>query len=744
MSRHTTLHLFFFFELVGLLLSSSQFVNGSNNEPPPEGDIYYLEPITVTAEKRPSELQKTPIPITTFTSDEIQNSGITSVPDLSLKTPGLTIGNNSNVSVPEIFIRGIGTTDFSTGSDISVGIYVDDVYIGRGESMFFELFDLERIEILRGPQGTLYGRNTIGGAVNLITNRPTNDFTTMQQLKYGSFDLFNVQGMISGPIIKKKVLGRVAYSYKDRDGYTENVFNGDEIGDADSYGGRGSLWLIPSEELNYLLSVDYFKDRPSGTVYKPEQTDSSVADSLGTLGQLGLINSDKVHTEPDDKYKVNQDTKSKNNREIFGISGKLTWDLNDLSLVMINSFRNLNDDVLEEVDATSFQLLNFQQSIDQEQMSHELRLTNNSGDQLDWIIGAFIFREKSDDTNTVIAQDFELLFGPGNYSSTNFVDVESESYAIFGQGTYAFTDRLSLTLGLRYTYEEKDFDFLRVSNADALVSNIAPKKEDETWDALTPKFTLGYQYADDLLFYGTISRGFKSGGFNSIQLEDEFQGPFDPEYLWAYEIGVKSKWFGQRLQLNVAAFYYDHSDLQVQKLTKDPDGGLPIPITDNASEAEEFGFEIEGQARPINGLDIIAGIGVLDAEYKDFVDEAGNDFSENELNRSPKLTTNLAIQYVFSLLDVGYIVLRGEHQYQSKIYFTETNENILSQKGFHNIKARVGYESLSGRFSLAYFGDNLTDEETVNVAIDLRDRFGEVTRSFNPPRTHGVEVTYRF
>jgi iron complex outermembrane recepter protein len=705
-----------------------------------EADFYQLEPIIVTAEKRPSEAQNVPISITTFTSDIIRVSTIEQVPDLALLTPGLTIGNNSNTSVPEIFLRGVGTTDFSIGSDISIGFYFDDVYIGRGEAMFFELFDLERIEVLRGPQGTLYGRNTIGGAINIITNKPTHEFSASQQVKIGDFDLFNVNGTISGPIVHDRILGKLSYSYKDRDGYSENVFNGRELVDADNYSGRGKLWFFMSESVDLLLDIDFSKDRPTAVAYKPKLTGGSIFG--GDLGNITLTN--LGHVEPSDPFKVNQDTSINENREIFGVSGKLSWDMDELSLVSISAYRTLSFDSLNDVDGSSLQLIDFFSEFEQHQFSQEFRLSNKDHGPVQWITGAFLFFENSDGRNTTSFQDLSLFLGPGNYSGTNVTEAESRTYAVFGNGTVEMTERFSAIFGLRYSYEEKAFEIERISNDLAVLGDAGfPRTTDkDQWKAWTPKIGLQFQYTDKVMVYSTVSRGFKSGGYNAIQQEK--QDSFDPEFITAFEVGVKSIWFERRLQLDTSAFYYDHTDLQVQTVVPSAAGTSLDVVTTNAAEASSIGVEIELHGRPTKALDITGGISVLHTGYKDFINADGIDVSDNDLKRSPELSTNVAIQYTFPIGDTWNISLRGEHQYQSKFFFTETNEGILSQEGFHNLNARVAFNTSNGRLSIAAFGKNLTDEETANVAFDFRDSLGAVLRTFNPPRTYGLEVACRF
>ena len=699
----------------------------SNNE---EG--YRLEDITVYAEKTESKLQKTPLALTTFTADEIINAGISRIPDLALRTPGLAIGNNSNTSTPEMFIRGVGTNSFSIGSDLSIGIYVDDVYISRPSAMFTKLSDIESIEILRGPQGTLYGRNTIGGAINVRTKKPQETLEIVQQLTLGNFDLVDLNVAVSIPIIQEYLLGRFSFHYEDREGYSKNIFDNSHIADADNFGGRGSLWFLPSESIDLLLNFDYHQDRATGISYKPVITGAPI------LGMTGLPTvTDLGHVEPSDPFRVNHDGESKEERDTYGISGKLTVEFPDFSLVSISAYRGLDFDLIDDVDATSLQLFDFFQDTEQEQFSQELRLISDNDNRLHWLMGLYFFTENSNNTPSTVLQDLSLILGPGDYSATNRSEVTAQNFAVYSQVDFALTERFKIILGLRATYEEKEIEIERVSNNLLILGAGFPKTRDnDRWQALTPKIGLQFQQNEELMFFGAISRGFKSGGFDAFQTEIE--EPFDPEFLTAYEVGVKSSWFDRRLRLNATAFYYDYKDLQVDTLV-----GTTI-ITTNAAESTIMGIEFEAASRPVTGLDIGGSIAVLDTQYDKFINDSGSDVSDNSLKRAPEFSTAFMIHYSMELSDRALLGFRVEHQYQSRIFFTETNENILSQGGFHNINARVTYEMISGRFAIALFGKNLTDEESIDVAADLRGLFGTVTTSYRAPRTYGIEITCRF
>lgn len=700
-----------------------------------------LEHIIVTAERRETDLQRTPVSVTAFTDKDIQSIGITEVPQLALRTPGLTIGNNGNMSFPEIYMRGVGTRDVSVGTDLSVGFYVDDVYMGRSSSMFVDLFDLERIEVLKGPQGTLWGRNTIGGAIHIVTAKPEDKFVTSHKFRIGNFDLLQVSGTVSGPVIEDQLLARFSYNVRDREGYSDNIFNGGKVGDAENISIRGSLNYIPADEFDFLLSFDVSKDRPTANVSKPTITGDPLL--FGVLGNITVLDPPFNHVEPRAALDVNHNESTREHRDISGVSGKMTWKAQDFSVISLTAYRSFELDLLENTDGISAQLINLVQEMEQEQFSQELRVQSSRSDNLKWMLGGYFFHETVDDQLSVVSQDLALLLGPGDYSATNFSDVTTNSYSIFGQVEYSVVERVNASFEFRYTYEEKNFEARRVTNdiSGVLEAGFALAVFDEDWKAFTPKVVLEFQQTEDVMYYFSASRGFRSGGYNSLQTH--LQESFDPEFLNAYELGVKSTWFDRTLRVNMAAFYYDHRDLQVQTVVASGGGSIQVD-TANAAKSRDIGFELELLANPVNGLHIDANLSYLDAEYKSFINSDGIDVSGNTINHAPEFKTNLGFQYVHTLGNSGSISLRGEHQYQSRIFFTETNNDLLGQKGYHNVNARLTYKTLNEKLKLTAFVNNLTNKKSAQTGVDLLGVLGLVTRIFNPPRHYGVEISLSY
>jgi iron complex outermembrane recepter protein len=715
--------------LLGLIFHANLQANEEENI----DDVtpYYLEDVIVTAERRETSIQKTPITISTFSSKEIEDLNINYVPDIAQRVPGLTVGNSSNFSAPDIYLRGVGTRDFTIGGDLSIGFYVDDVYIGRSGDVFVDMFDLERIEILKGPQGTLWGRNAVAGAIHTVTSKPSNTLEVKQLAEYGRFDQLRLTGTLSGPLLNDTLLGKVSYSVRDRDGFTNNVFDGSDINDAENISGRGSFWFLPTDNIDFLLSLDYSKDRPKAIALK----NKSITGAAALFG----------HVEPDGPFNVNHDTDGREHRDSYGASGKLSWDMGKLSLVSISAFRGYQVDSLDDADSISFKLAEVLNQIDQTQFTQEFRLFNKPNGKLKWLFGTYLFHEETENIFIVDSSDFALALGVGDYIATNFSSITANSYSVFGQLNYALTERLSATVGARYTYEEKDFTSRRDGAVGfAVIGAPDPGFQltafDEDWQAFTPKVGLEFQQTKDLFWYASISRGFRSGGFNALQ--SVVQEAFNPEFLLAYEVGVKSDWLNRKLQANLALFYYDHTDLQVTTVTGAV-GGAPVVVTSNAAEAREFGAEVSILALPMQGLEINTNLSFLDAEYTEFI-SGTNNFAGNSINHSPAFSSHFGIQYSLPMRDYGFLTVGAEHQYQTKIFFTEANQDVLSQGDYHNLNARIGFETYDGHFSLSLFGNNLTNEETVQTGVDLQDTLGLVNHAFNPPRTYGIKFAVNF
>ena len=417
----------------------------------------------------------------------------------------------------------------------------------------------------------------------------------------------------------------------------------------------------------------------------------------------------------------------------------------DLRLTSITAYRGVEFKTDVDSDFTEAPGVLAEVREDQEQFSQEFQLHGANGDLI-WVGGLFYLYE-NDDFKIGMQSPFfgQLMFGTPDFGMQTIASVKTNAYAAYVQGDYALNDRLSATAGIRYSYEKKSLDKIDaifVGGFDVTFGGLTQETSVD-WNAWTPKFGLQYEVSSDILVYASVTRGFKSGGFNPDPAL--IQSSFDPEYLWAYEAGVKSDWLDNRFRINVGAFYYDYTDLQIQRIPSE--GETPGLILENASDSTIKGFEVEVTARPVPQLDLSAGVAYLDTTYKEFMTARPNaptvpvDVSGNRLNNAPKWSINLAGQYNQNIPNYGTLSLRGEYAWQDSVFFTFFNDPVMRQDSYGFLNARVSFTTIEGHWQVAIYGHNLTDEVYYSNMAD--GPFG-VLGQINPPKTYGVQIRYSY
>jgi iron complex outermembrane receptor protein len=678
-----------------------------------------IDDIVITATRTgATRLQDTPLAVTAFDSAALETTGVKDVRDLASLTPNLLVTQNASFS--QVYIRGIGSNNVFGGSDPSSTIHLDGVYLARPASYLTNFLDVERIEVLRGPQGTLYGRNSVGGTVNVISRKPGNALEGKAQLTYGNYDFLRAEGYLSGPLVGDRVAASVSFIGSRRDGYLENVVPG--VGDLDNertLGGRGQLRFTPSAPLEIILRADYVHsdDALAGYVKLLQTTADPLANS--TLG---------------DYRKVALDIRSRSNRRQWGMAAEVNYDISDAAqLKSLTAYRANRLVQVGDTDGTALKLRRTDQFEGQHQFSQEFNLTGKTG-QLSYIAGLYYFDERIEVDSTVTT--FATV--AANFSPI----IQTEAIAAFGQASYAVSDQITFTAGIRYTREHKEFDQLarQTSTVTGLLLPNFPRtySKDGVYKAWTPKFGVEFRPTDGLLLYATATKGFKSGGFNFASL-NAAQG-FDPETLWSYEAGAKLDLFDRMLRINGAAFHYDYKNLQVQSFLSP---GV-IDIT-NAADAKVDGVEIEAQARPATWLQLGGNLAYLDAKYENYTSalRPGNirfDASGNRLNLAPKWSYTLHAQ-VDAPIGEGSAFARAEYSHRTRQFFTASNSGFDVQSGYGLINASAGYTFPGDRLQLILFGRNLADKEyvtsTASFASGIVGRVGE-------PRTYGIRAVVRY
>jgi iron complex outermembrane recepter protein len=706
-----------------------------------------LEEVIVTAQKKEESLQTVAIAVSAFSGDIVENAGMLKIEDITRLTPGFSISTYNPVT-PQPFIRGIGSNVSDAGSDASVGVFVDEVYAGRAGGYSADMYDIERVEVLRGPQGTLYGRNVPGGAINIISKAPTEELEGFIELTAGDYDLLGAKGAVSGPL-SDTIRGRLAFSTRTRDGHIDNVVTGNELSDEDNVSFRGRLDFDPSDTFSLQLIGEYSDDDLSGPAARNYEGLSAdlLLEGLG----LGFLTPVEPPTSPD-PYTVELVVDGYAKREMEGYSVKAEWELSSATLTSITGYRSNDYEFTDDLFGFAIPLLLNSADESSDQISQELRLSSST-DKLDWTLGLYFLQEDIDRLEYWDLSYLDPIFGLDQVGQTAAIgydqDNETTSYAVFGQLTYTLTETLDLTLGGRFSEDSKDFSLV-TSGTEIGFGFLSPDPETglptpfsasnkESWNNFSPKASLEYTPSDELFFYGTYARGFKSGGYNGLATNSlEATTPFDEEQADSYEVGMKADFLDRMARLNAAVYYVDYTDLQVFFTLP---SGLGIVI-DNAAEATIQGVELELFLSPIDGLDISASYAYLDTEIEEFKENPDNE--GNQLARSPEHSASLSAQYVTSVTDQLSLLMRADYSYQDEMFFDLPNSEISAADDYDLVNVRLALQAESG-WELAAWGKNITDEEYRVHGFDAS--FGEnlsASTLYGYPKMWGISASYAF
>jgi len=749
-----------------------------------------IEEVVVTARRREERLQETPLAVTAFTPGQLTARNIDRLDQIARFTPNLIFdagtGNTGGSANGQVFIRGIGQTDFLFASDPGVGLYVDEVYFPRATGVVMDLVDVERIEVLRGPQGTLFGKNTIGGALNIASRAPAEALGAQVTVTGGSRDRIDARGGADLPLVQDVLYARLSFSTRNQDGYVRRLApDGRREGDVDGTAVRGQLRFTPGSDWTFTFAGDVTRKReraiPSELVAVRPATPADPALFLWNMlvaPTLGPgVAQDARWLRPD--FTNASTGPNFSDFDMWGVSLVASGPLGGaLRLKSITAWREQDSQFGQDQDGSPLRYTETTNDNAHESVSQEFQLAGEGfGDRLTWVAGVFYMHEDGDDRfDTALAAGLfgalEALpgpfvplaagvpcppppgvplpcaGGPGNplnigldFEATFIDAIDIDSYAVYGQGTFAITDALSLTAGLRYTYERKEFTTELTRNA-AGVTTLPETTIDNNWDAFTPRIGLEYRFTPELMTYFSAARGFKSGGFNGRAQTLAEIGTFNPEYVWSYEVGLKSEWFARRLLVNLAAFHTDYSDIQILSL-RAVGGGILAAVTENAGDADIDGAELEIAAQPLEGLELRGSLGWIDAAYTELAPNAtvlpGDDFV-----KTPKWNASLAGQYHLALASMGAIVLGADVSYRSRYVNEATNEPLLVQEPVTLVGARVAWVSPDDHWEVALFGTHLTDERYKVNGLSGFGFIGQAGATFARPREWGLSLSARF
>ncbi|MDT8319497.1 MAG: TonB-dependent receptor [Xanthomonadales bacterium] len=753
-----------------------------------------IEEVIVTAQKREESLQEVSLAVSAFDGDFIRNNDIAHVGDLANRTPGLVFTAFS-VGQPEIGIRGISTKEDGAGASDAVIVSVDGIYIAARTAQVFDIFDLERVEVLRGPQSTLYGKNTVAGAINFVTAKPTEDTVIRLRQTVGDYERFDTAGLVSGQIADNWY-AKFAFSRREHEGYLTNILEewtdpnsgfviqnpefGKRQGDTNTFNWRAHLRYEPNDRLDWTLMVDGADDDVGATNREP-------IGSRGPLHDCGCASDPIAVNEAlggaGDLHSTLAEVEGFTEREILGISTVVNYRMDFATWTTSLAYRDSEFDWVEDseglppfapwIDLTgasgnpgplltapanrgfTFDITN-SATEDVQQYTLESRLVSPAGEQFEWLAGVFYSNEEIDRREGF---NFPTLGGTGpnansNWNSLQFND--SDSWAVFAQGTYNVTDRFGITAGARYSDDQKDFRASAVPVTGIgllLVEAFDNVTASDSWTNVSWRLAADFQATEDILLYASVSTGYKAGGFvGSPSTAVAAITPFDEEEATNYEVGFKGDLFERRLRLNVAAFFTDMEDLQVTRFFQPLGNNFGEFLTENAGEAESAGLEVEVIFQPIPAVQLGGSYAYLDTEYTDFqgapsvapdgsIIEAA-DFNGKQLRQAPEHSYNLYAHFSHQA-GWGQVWARVDYRYQDKFFFDPSNNPISASPSYDIWDARIAYETPDNRWQFSLWGKNLGDEQYLTHLFTQRG--GRVSFGLpGDPRTYGVSIEYNF
>jgi iron complex outermembrane receptor protein len=786
-----------------------------------------IEEVIVTARRREETAQSVPIPISALSGEYLTERGITEIKNIEQLTPNLSfISAGTNKGAAQVFLRGIGQVNWGPTQDPKVGIYVDGVYLGRPQGSVFDLFDVERVEVLRGPQGTLFGRNTTAGLLQVITKDPTDEFEAKIRGGFGNDGQIDGDAVINIPLIDGTLSSRFALQTRKADGYMKDM-SGREWNATDSNSVRGKLLWTPTDAVEVLLTGEFFSSRETANLGKCLGGVPGGATGLNAFtGIFGAMDDlTAACTKNSDYYRSNDNDPYKSEVTTRALSLEASWDLDAVTLTSISAWRGMDETNSSWGWATDFVggLSNSievigDQSSPYEQYSQEFRFEGNAmEDRVTWVAGVYGFRESATQKlyvpfwrgqgvpppdpadaplfglpGTVFGPPFSFFPTVGDFAvvTANAISRRQEthatntSWAVFAEATFDVTDKLAVTAGWRWTKDKREFKrYQFTSDGSFDTGNACPGQvfdanglatmpactQDLEYNEATPRIIVNYDINDDIMVYGSFSRGYSSGGMNG----DIRMRPFLPEISDNFEAGMKSRWFDRRLQVNITAFQtdYENQQITVGRLVR----GQPTADLINAQEATIEGIEMEIQATPWAGAYITASIGLLDGEYDEFstVDTAFdpltlietefvNDFSDTEFLGNAPYTYSVSFAQEFNTNNLGSITAGTGWSYRGRTYNTLERYRASRQGKYGILDARIRWDLPNGNTSVSIWGTNLGGREYYRAALDLPNgldgdgnatdprgkpvgaNLGTTTIFPAEPRRYGITLTHSF
>ncbi len=731
-----------------------------------------LEEVIVTAQHREQNIQDVPITVTALSSDFIEKADIFDAASIAVNVPGFSFAEFAPGQALLTF-RGVGSADDGAGLDNSSATFLDGVYIGRFAGINFDLFDLERIEVLKGPQGALFGRNAIGGVISVVTTRPTQEFGAKAGLTVGNEGIVRYQGYVTGGITDN-LSGKLVVNHREHDGYTRNTLLDIDVNDEDQTSFRGQLrW--EGENSDWVLSADAMEDEREG------------------VGRYPLVNGNFPYVETAERLGANRDHTNATpiegftdrDNSGFALQGDISFDSG--TLTTITGVRNVEsswempsigapagggddlengifgvdviDDIEEEIDT----------------FSQELRWTSSLDGAFNYVAGLYYFEEETDrqeqfrlDRNTVATG--QVVVGNEWTNTEN----ETTSYAVYAQGYYDINEQWTLTVGGRYTEDERDYEASaancglsdqeiaaaglplsvctftgldndingnRVGGSLSIVAETFVVPASESWNDFSPMASIQYRPHDDMMYFATVSTGYKAGGFAGSQgVASAADAPVDPEEVINYELGFKGDFFENQLRLNTTVFYMDYTDLQIVRFGPVPGSEFGTFQTTNIGQADIYGLEMDFVWQISDQFQVSGNFAYLDTDTDDLVIPAVGDFSGSELRQAPEYTYSIVAEYTIPT-DIGYFDLRGQLIGSDDQHFDFATQDETVSESHEELDLSAAWTSNDDKYKLSLWVKNVTDEAYAQHVYRIGP--GSIA-AWNAPRTYGLTGTWQY
>jgi len=776
--------------ITGAILAGAVIPAGYPQSGPDEDKV--LEEVVVTVRRYAESLQDVPVSVNVMSEEYLDSQNIDQVKDIIDKSPG-TGFTRFNKLQNVYSMRGLNSQTEGAAGDPSVLTVVDDVVIVKDYMKSAEFFDVDHVEVLRGPQGTSFGRNTTGGMVHIVSRRPTDNLEASLRAGVGDYNHWELDGYVSGPITDG-MSGRLAAHYTTHDGYTDDVLRDTDLGAEENLSLRGSLLFQPADNVEVYIKAEYSNDDDDPPVRQPRNctdpqdpldgfVDPCSPWETAIYPNAGSNDTTALPANPEGYFLK---------RETFNITGQIVWNINsDLTLTSVTGYLDGSGDYNMNAHGSPRALVYSITRNDSSQFTQELRLDNHAaGDRLRWLGGFFYLADDHDrqDGRRFFQEDFTPyipVYPPSRRWSPTFINVvsnnQTESFGLFGEVSYDFTDQLTLSGGLRYSYDEKDFLVSHNGSGffGAVSSFIAETPENggpcpfppnpvctlgfsnakatHDWDHVNYRASLSYQVNDDVMVYGTISEAYKTGGFNGEpQTALDAVTPYNEETAMNYEIGMKSEWF-DRLRLNISGYYVEYDDMQVSTF-RSSTAGFTTQVIANAAQAEVLGVEADFTWQVNDYVRLSGSFSRLDAEIKNTClppeagptnctaagGIAGVNIDGNRPNNVPDWTATMAGEFVYPLSNGSRVALRMDWRGRSDINNDVFNDPLLLRPGTDIIGARAAWTSADEKWEVSVWGKNLTEEADVLNIGPVPPYLNDNPVGFGPPRTFGGTVSYRF